>query len=184
MTVRLNPQTYAELARLDAIEASTWPPRIDRALQILADARSPMRASSGTGAGGDDNPLPAGLDPDTGELRGDMQHAARVRQQLVDAILERDRQARRINRILGVWAPLPVKGGMGDGENAALWCPNHLTHGHREPRGINQSRHCRWCCDIQRIYGAWPNGKLIDLHARGIKISATVARRELKKGAA
>lgn len=183
-TPRPNPQTYADIVRLDATLAATWPTRIDRAIHVLADARSPLRAASAGTGGRADHPLPGGLDGDTATLRGDIQRAADIRRQLEQAILERDRLGRRIGRILDEWAPLAIKGGMGDTENAALWCPNHLKHGHREPRGMNQTRHCRWCSDIKRIYGAWPNEVLIDLHARGIKISATVARRELKRGAA
>lgn len=165
----------SELARLDALETSTWPDRIARALRTMDDTQSPLHVASDIPGGSSDDSVI--------QQSRDMRTALADRTDLIRLVVEREQRARGITRILNDWAPLIVKGGPGDTENSAIWCPNHLKHGHREPAAANGRRNCRWCCDWKERLD-WPNKEMIELHARGIKITETIARRSLRKGAA
>lgn len=166
----------AELAQLDALEALNWPTRIDRALENLHHARSPLRTTNydTTSRGNDHDP----------GFSQEQRKATEDARQLNHAVLERAKLARVIQRIIDESAPLPIKGGMGDTENAALWCENHLKYNQREPRSPDGSRNCNWCRDVHRNFGKWPTEQLIRLHHEGRRIDETTYRRLLGKNPA
>lgn len=178
--------SHADLVRYDALAALNLPARIERALEQLAHATSPLHGTSNDTArgGGSSSTVPAGIDPNTGERSTELRRSSAVRRELYTAIDAFHDAVADMYRIVDEWAPLPQKGGMGDTENTNLWCPNCLKHGVKEPRGIDGSRHCRWCCDIKRNYGRYPNAELIKTHVRGHTISDNEYRRQLGKGAA
>jgi hypothetical protein len=162
---------YPMLARLIGIEITTWPQRIARAHEVMADARSPLRANSYEAT------LNGGNGPDPGQT-AIAQQATRERRELDATINAIDGLVRHAGKILNEWAPHPTKTGL------ALWCENHLRHGHHEIRAGDGSANCRWCCDVHRAYGTWPTRQLLELHARGRRIGEAEYRRLLGKGAA
>jgi hypothetical protein len=174
-TRRHNPSSNGELIAALAALLATYPQRIDRALNVLTTAADPIHTTTTDRTTGSPTPpLPL---PHPEHLE-----AAETRQRLKTAVyIIRDAE-RTIAGILGNWAPLPVHKGMGDTENAALWCPNCLQHGHREPRGANGTRHCGWCTDVKRNYGQYPNSTLMSMHRTGRRISDNEYRRQLGKG--
>ena len=162
---------YPGLTRLIAIELATFPPRIARATEVLADARSPLRANSYealASSGG-------GPDPGQTDLARQADHD---RKTMIRAIRDLDTASRTIRSILDEWAPQPVRGGL------AMWCENCQRYGISEPRAGDGSRNCRWCNDVHRAYDCWPTGKLVALHAKGRRITETEYRRLLGKGTA
>lgn len=162
---------YPHLAHLIAIELATFPARIARAHEVMADARSPLRANSyeatlGTGGG-----------PDPGQtaIAARATHDRRELNTTIDTI---DGLVRHIGKILAEWAPHTIRGEL------AMWCENCARYGISEPRAPDGSKCCRWCNDVHRAYNAWPTGKLVALHARGRRITETEMRRLLGKPAA
>jgi hypothetical protein len=172
---RLNPSSNGELIAVIAQLLATYPQRIDRADDVLRTASDPIRSSQTDRTTGSREPaLPM--------LSFDCREAIETRRRLTQAVRAIRDAERDIAAILHDWAPLPVKRGMGDSENAALWCPQCLKHGYREPRGANGTRHCSWCCDVHRNYGSYPNAALMAMHRVGRRISDTEYRRQLGKG--
>jgi hypothetical protein len=171
MTRPPNDRGPAKLVQLIAIELATLPPRINRALEVLADARSPLRANSyeALASGG------GGPDPGQTALAAQADHD---RRNLIRAIRDLDTQSRTIRTILDEWAPQQLRGDL------AMWCENCSKYGISEPRALDGSRCCRWCNDVHRAYNCWPTGKLAALHARGRRITEDEYRRLLGKGAA
>jgi hypothetical protein len=171
------PRGYPGLVQLIALELAGYPNRIKHALETIADARSPLRATSyETGSHNSHGP-----DPGQTELARQADHD---RQTLTQTIRDLDTACRTIRAICNEWAPNPAK------PDLSMWCENHLRHGYREPRASDGSRNCRWCCQFHRDpphgYGVWPNRALLEHHARYPRISVTEVRRLLgkRKGAA
>jgi hypothetical protein len=160
---------WAGLIRLIALEITNMPPRIDRALEVLSDARSPLRANSYEAIGTSNG----GPDPGTTAIAA---QADRDRKQLIHHIREIDALVRGITHILDEWAPQQ------GATNETFWCDNHQTYGYQEPRGLNRTRNCGWCCDVHRTWNVWPTRALIELHAKGRRITETEYRRLLGKG--
>lgn len=167
MTTRPNPVTHADMVRLDAQRAARWPPRITRALEQLrrADDRTARPGGGEPGPRGKNTISdPTGTIVTTDEDRTVVEARA-DRYALTRAILERDRAARTIERILDTWAP-----DRGNTDDDAAWCRNHRHHGRTEPRADDGSLNCRWCADIIRAYGKAPTIALIRLHDQGARI--------------
>jgi len=161
---------WAHLTRLIAIELTAMPSRIDRALQTLGDARSPLKASSYEAQ-------IRGSPPDPGPTELAIQ-AAHDRQRLIAALRQIDALTRGVGCILDEWAP--NHGAI----DATWWCDNCLKYGVKEPRAADGSTNCRWCCDVHRTWNLWPTRALIQLHTKGRRITETEYRRLLGKGAA
>lgn len=162
---------YPGLTRLIAIELATTPPRIARALETIADARSPLRANSYEALASNTG----GPDPGQTDLARQADHD---RQTLIRTIRDLDTASRTIRSILNEWAPQPLT------STLDLWCENCSRHGINEPRAGDGSRNCRWCNDVHRAYDCWPTGKLVNLHAKGRRITEQEYRRLLGKGTA
>lgn len=66
----------------------------------------------------------------------------------------------------------------------SMWCPNCAKHKHFVPRGSGGKRAlCNWCDDRQRALGFLPDQQMVDMHARGKRlteadIAAAKARHE------
>lgn len=162
----------------DIVAASrSWPDRAQRALDVLADAQSPLNGSSLnvkiTGSGTSDR---------TGEMATDSPPDVRAeRRELRRAIMEFDKQSRRVQRILDEYAP---SGGKPTPEasaaaNAPIWCANS-NHGTPTPKD-GAYRHCRWCRQVKSDWGHLPTGPLCDLHERGVRLSEADYRRHFRQ---
>lgn len=160
----------ARRARLDAVDALGWAPRIDTALRELGRAESPLRASDantgGNGGTGDHS------DPTSRQALNPGDNASLLRRQLLDALHRREDDAQTITRILNEWAnePTDVKAQL-SAINDATWCAHHLAHNTFEPRRSNGSRYCTWCDNVKRNYDALPTLELIRAHDSGRRIS-------------
>ena len=161
---------YPALTALLAQELATTAPRIAQALEVLADARSPLKAGSYEAIGNNTDRQ----DPSETWIAA---KAARDRWQLIAAIKGIDSYTRTLNHIVNEWAPTPIKG------SNNVWCDNHQRHRTPEPQATGSSD-CRWCTDVKRNYGTYPNRNLIDQHDKGRRISETEYRRQLGKGVA
>jgi hypothetical protein len=151
-------------------ELATFPARIPRALEVMADARSPLRANNYEAiASGNGGP-----DPGQTEIAARAEHN---RKALLRVIRDLDLQSRILRSICDEWAPQQPKHG------ASIWCANHLAHGQRQPCA-DGSTNCRWCMDVHRTWKVWPTRALIELHDRGRRLSETEYRRLLGKGTA
>lgn len=161
------PHPAVDLARLHAIEAATWPSRIDQALEQLDRALDPRRAGTGPGPvnGISDPTGTAVTNPEPTAIQARTDRSA-----LLAYILRIDDAAREISHILGTWAPHAPK---------PIWCTNHQRHGRNEPRSSDGSRNCNWCNNVHRCYGHWPNGELVRLHAEGRRLNDGDMRRAL-----
>jgi hypothetical protein len=175
---RYNPTTHADLARLHAIDAANWPPRIVKALEQIGRALDPYRG------GGDGGPGTLnGISDPTGTAAVDDDRTATQarndKRDLTRAILRLHNDGSTIARILNEWAPVPKRNGAGDTSNAALWCENHRRYGRNEPRAGNGRRNCEWCCDVHADYGQWPTVELVKAHDQGRRLSPAEYQRAL-----
>jgi hypothetical protein len=163
-----NNRTPANLLEQIIVELATFPARIPRALEVMSDARSPLRANS----------YEANINGGTGPDPGQTEIAAKAehnRRALLRTIRDLDMQSRILRSILDEWNPQQTKTGL------TIWCQNHLTHGQREPCADDRSTNCRWCMDVHRTWKTWPTRALIELHDRGRRITEPEYRRLLGK---
>jgi hypothetical protein len=162
---------YPYLIRITAQILATYPDRYTRALEVMADARSPLRANSyETNIGGHTTPNPG--------QTAIAHQATHDRKDLHDTFDKAFGLLRHAGKLLDEWAPQPPK------YIGNFWCENHANHGHQVARADDGSRNCDWCCTVNRKWGTLPTRKLIDLHERGRRITETEYRKLLGKGAA
>lgn len=172
-----------DLARIfltDTLADAGLHTRIHDAITRLDDAQTPLRASNpeaGTVTGGGDTTDPAGELATTHAMHGDPQRDTRNRLQRL--VLDRHDIDTEIAAICNEWAPRQAPATQTAAANLTIWCVNHLTHGHMEPRATNGSQHCAWCRDIKSRYGSLPTGELVKLHAKRGKIDDATYRRLL-----
>jgi hypothetical protein len=171
-------------AVVDAIarRLAAYPERIGLARRRLADRIGTIRATGATTTGHSGetgSPPPPGIHLTEHGIINEDDYFRHEYAALVATIRQIDNLERGLSTKLNRWAPV-VSGRIEAADD--IWCRNCLAHGHREPR---HGRHanCRWCIDIKERYGVMPNRRLVDLHARGVKISDTLARRLIRHNA-
>jgi hypothetical protein len=167
-------QTQAIVADLAKIA-----PRIDTALTQLARDASPLKASAGgIGGTGDysDPTATTALDPQRDQ-------PTTARRRILQLVRNLDEDSRALCALINTHAAVPAGSKTLEAENAGWWCKNHKQYGInvavRDDGDRTHGRHCRWCQDIYRNYGKYPNSKLIKFKARQSRLSERDIEREL-----
>lgn len=150
----------ARIARLNTIDSTTWPDRIDRALHTLRAATSPLHATP------TDTPTTRGTpgDPTAREAANPETHrATTTRNRLLRLLAEHDDRHSEIRRILDDWAPHQPR---------ITHCHNHRDQLGELVVTPSRKRLCRFCAATLDELGILPTAPLLRQAGRGRNIAA------------
>lgn len=174
--------TLHRALQLVAEDLDAVTPRIHDALRVIADATGGVSARPTVGGGGTTSPKGSGISDPTARGAGVRDPARDDRRRIEQLIRELLDNSRRLSAIVDRYDPPAALQAALRGDatvtNDNLWCPNHLAHGHREPRGKGRT-YCDWCDGTKRRFGRLPTARLIDAHGRGRRLGEDEYRRLL-----
>lgn len=177
----------AEALRTAGTDAIEHAERIATVLAVMADAGGPLkgadpRTNTGGGRSSDTS------DPTGRDALGGRRDAVRTDLRRVDTIARDLLQlTRQLGAILDRYDPTDRQVAelraevTGSRMGKAIWCENHLEHGHEEPREQGRTV-CKWCRNVKEAHGRYPNRAAIDAHYRRPRLGPTEIRRLLRKG--